>query len=244
MFSIFKKKQTPPATFAVLGADMHCHLVPQVDDGSKSLEETLSCLQTLAQVGYDRLYITPHFQFPRYPNKEDVITRRFEELKAEVENRGIPIQLAGIGGEYRIDDSFRTRLEKGTFLKVKDKVLVELSLHQLRLGVEETLFDLGMDDNEVILAHPERYPYYNVHSQTLSVLKEQGVYFQVNVLSLIGFYGTQAQRNALDFIKQGWVEYLGTDMHNTIYARALLDAAQNRTVRKILDENKFLNSEL
>ena len=244
MFSIFKKKAAPAPTFACLGTDMHNHLIPQVDDGSSSIDETIHCLETLAEVGFRRTYITPHFQSHRFPNKEDVIARLYEEVKTEVENRGIPIELAGIGGEYRIDDSFDSRIVANRFLNVGDKVLVELSLHQLRMGVEETLFNLGMADHEIILAHPERYPYYNSHSHTLAALKEQGVAFQVNILSLSGFYGSQAQRNALEYIRKGWVEYLGTDMHNTAYARALRDATHDRTVRKVLADNHFLNSEL
>lgn len=244
MFDFLKKNKKPDPIFSVLGTDMHCHLVPCVDDGSKSLEETIECINTMYEVGYRRMYITPHFQFPRFPNKEDVITRLFEELREKLKESGVPMELVGVGGEYRIDDSFAKRLENPNFLRVGDKVLVELSLNQLRMGVEETLFELSMQDYEIILAHPERYSYYNQHSETLSQLYEQGVHFQVNVLSISGFYGPTAQEKAIQYIKKGWVDYLGTDMHNTMYAAALRDATKNKKVRKILEEYKFKNCEL
>jgi len=246
MFGIFnknKQKKVDPI-FSVLNTDIHCHLIPCVDDGSKSFEETVECLNTMYEVGFRQLYITPHFQFPRFPNKEEDIKQRFETLKCELKQREVPIELLGIGGEYRVDDAFAARIKNPNFLTVDNKVLVELSLHQLRMGVEETLFDLGMGDHEVILAHPERYPYYSKHSQTLEALKEQGVYFQVNILSLSGFYGSDAQKNAFDYINNGWVDYLGTDMHNTVYAKATRDAAGNKKVRKVLEENQFLNSKI
>lgn len=244
MLSLFSKKDHPKPIFSVLGTDMHCHLLPGVDDGSKSLDETLECLETMYQVGYRRLYVTPHFQYPRFPNKEEVITRLYDQLRHQLAQRGCPMELVGIGGEYRIDDAFASRIDDCRFLKVKDKVLVELSLHQLRMGVEETLFELGMKDYDIILAHPERYPYYSPNSETLAALKEQGIFFQVNVLSISGFYGEMAQKNALEYIRRGWVEYLGTDMHNTLYAQALSDATHNKKVQKVLKKNKFLNSEL
>ena len=238
----FRKK--PASPFAVLGTDMHCHLIPRVDDGSKSIDETVECITTMYELGYRRMFITPHFQTPRFPNKEEDIRQRYEELKQQLKERNVPMELVGIGGEYRVDDAFTQRIEESNFLRVGDKVLIELSLHQMRMGVEETLFELAMKDYDIILAHPERYPYFNEHSETLAALKEQGVYFQVNVLSLSGFYGEVAQRNALAYIKKGWVEYLGTDMHNPMYARGLREAATNRKVLKVLKNYQFQNNQL
>ena len=83
MLSFFKKKYEPRPIFAPLGTDMHCHLVPKVDDGSKCMEESIECLQTLAAVGYKKVIITPHFQYPRFPNEEEDIKRRYEEVKKQ-----------------------------------------------------------------------------------------------------------------------------------------------------------------
>lgn len=224
---------------------MHCHLIPGVDDGSKSLEETIECLQTLHDVGYQKVYITPHFQFPRFPNQEADIQRRFADLKQALQEHNIQIELAGLGGEYRIDDGFSKRLNDSRFLKINDKyVLLELSLHQSRMGIDETIFDLQMKGYDVILAHPERYPYYNAHSQTLAHLHEQGVLFQLNVLSLSGFYGESAQHKAFDYLEKKWVDFLGTDTHNVMYAKALIDASNNHKVLKVLETYNFLNKEL
>ena len=104
MLNLFKKKYTARPIFAPLGTDMHCHLVPRVDDGSKCIEESVECLQTLWEVGYRKVIITPHFQHPRFPNDEDDIKLRFEELKRQAKEQGVEIEIAGIGGEYRIDN--------------------------------------------------------------------------------------------------------------------------------------------
>lgn len=245
MFNFLKKRHIPHPIFEALGTDMHCHLVPRVDDGSKCIEESIECLQTLKAVGYNKVIITPHFQTPRFENDEDDIVRRYEEMKRQVADFGLELELAGIGGEYRIDSGFAKRLENPRFLKVAEHyVLVEFSLHQQMMGCDELIFDMQMKGYEVILAHPERYPYLNVHSTRLEQLKNQGVYFQVNVLSLGGFYGDEAKKKAFAMINQGWVEFLGTDTHNTMYAQALVGLTHDRKVAKVLETHDFLNRTL
>ena len=224
---------------------MHCHLVPKVDDGSKCLEESIDCLRTLKAVGYSKVIITPHFQYPRFPNDEDEIRRLYEELKVEAEREGVGIEMIGVGGEYRIDTGFAKRLENPRFLLVGGKyVLVEFSLHQQMMGCDEMIFDMQMKGYEVILAHPERYPYLNVQGTRMEQLKNQGVYFQINALSLGGFYGEEAKHKAYEMLDAGWVEFMGTDTHNTMYAQALTELSNDRKVMKVLEKHEFLNKTL
>ena len=245
MFNLFKKKQEARPIFAALGTDMHCHLVPQVDDGSKCIEESIECLQTLQAVGYNKVIITPHFQHPRFPNDEDDIVRRYEEVKKRAIEAGITLEFGGIGGEYRIDSGFKDRMENPRFLLVGGKyVLVEFSLHQQMMGCDEMIFDMQMKGYEVILAHPERYPYLSVGSSRMEQLKNQGVFFQVNALSLGGFYGDEAKRRAFTMLEEGIVEFMGTDTHNALYAQALTDLSRNRKVEKVLEKYEFLNKTL
>jgi tyrosine-protein phosphatase YwqE len=245
LFNLFHKKYTARPIFAALGTDMHCHLIPAVDDGSKCTEESIECLQTLQEVGYKKVYITPHFQHPRFPNDEDDIVRRYNELKQQAQAAGITIEMAGIGGEYRIDSGFRPRLDNPRFLKVADKyVLVEFSLHQQMMGCDELIFDMQMKGYEIILAHPERYPYLNIDGARMEQLLNQGVYLQVNVLSLGGFYGDEAKKRAFAIIERGWVSFLGTDTHNSLYCQALRDVSCNRKVEKILEKYTFMNNTL
>ena len=245
MFNLFKKKYEARPIFAPLGTDMHCHLIPRVDDGSKCLEESIECLQTLKAVGYDKVIITPHFQTPRFMNDEDDIKNRYAELKKQAQDAGIEIEMAGIAGEYRIDSGFSKRLENPRFLKIADKyVLVEFSLHQQMMGCDEMIFDMQMKGYEIILAHPERYPYLNVHGNRMEQLKNQGVFFQINVLSLGGFYGEEAKRRAYEMLELGWVEFMGTDTHNTMYAQALRDLSCNKKIEKVLEKYQFMNNTL
>ena len=245
MLHLFKKKYDPRPIFAPLGTDMHCHLIPRVDDGSKCIEESIECLQTLKAVGYNTVIITPHFQYPLFPNDEDDIKRRYEEVKVQAAEQGVEIEIVGIGGEYRIDSGFAPRLENPRFLMVGGKyVLVEFSLPQQMMGSDEMIFDLQMKGYDVILAHPERYPYLNTNGMRMEQLKNQGVYFQINALSLGGFYGDEAKRRAYEMLERGWVEFMGTDTHNTMYAQALSDLSRNKKVEKVLEKYTILNNTL
>ena len=245
LFDLFKRSNDPRPIFAPLGTDMHCHLIPTVDDGSKCTEESIECLQTLQAVGYKKVIITPHFQYPRFPNDEDDIVRRYNQLLKDAADAGVEIEIIGIGGEYRIDAGFRPRLENPRFLKLVDKyVLVELSLHQQMMGCDEMIFDMQMNGYDIILAHPERYPYLNIDGKRMEQLLNQGVYMQVNILSLGGFYGEEARRRAFAMIERGWVSFLGTDTHNTLYCQALRETSRNRKVEKILEKYEFMNKTL
>ena len=245
MFGFFNRKKKPVPIFESLGTDMHCHLVPGVDDGSKDTEESIECFKIMESLGFKRLYITPHFQYPRYQNDEEDIKQRFEKLKQKAIEAGVGLELVAVAGEYRIDDRFAERTENGRFLTIDNKyVLTELSLHQQRMGTADSIFALQGKGYEVILAHPERYPYLGSTSALLEQLKNQDVLFQVNILSLAGFYGEMAQHIAYDLIEKGWAELLGTDMHNTTYAQALVKASHDRRLQKTLDKCEFLNRKM
>lgn len=256
MFDFLKKNKTLP-TFAPLVTDMHCHLLPLVDDGSKSLEESLDVMATMKQCGFEEIRLTPHFNYPRFPNKADDIKERYKNFCSEVEaNKGerqIP-RMTSVTGEFQVGDGFAEYMESGQLLTYrfsdpkrgseKGLLLIEFSLHQKRMGLEDTVFKLQMEGYDVILAHPERYPYFDSRDKLLEQFKEQGVYFQINILSLDGFYSDAAQKKAFEYIENGWVEFLGTDMHNVMYAQALRHASANKKIIKLLEKNEFENRHL
>ncbi|MBQ2539256.1 MAG: hypothetical protein II633_06085 [Bacteroidales bacterium] len=250
MFEFLKHKpKTARPIFEALGNDMHCHLLPRVDDGSKSEEESATCMRVMRAAGFEKIFCTPHFQFPRFPNVEEDIIDRYENLKMDLATNGVKgndvPQISGIAGEYRIDSGFQKRLEDNKFLLIGGKyLLVELSLHQQVMGVEQMLFDLQMKGYDMILAHPERYPYYSSSSHVLEHFKNMGIFFQINILSLGGFYGEGPRRKAFEMLDNGWIEFMGTDMHNTLYAQALIDCTHDKKIEKVMQTHTFLNKSI
>lgn len=245
MFELLKKIKQQN-TFAPLATDMHCHLLPGVDDGSSNVKETIACLKILATLGFSKVYFTPHFQ-AHYPNTEDDIEQRFSELKKKIAESGVEglPEIAGISGEYRFDANYERKAGEGRLLPLPGKkMLCELSLHRSDYKPFESwkrYIDMGYT---LILAHPERYPYINIHSTFVAEARKMGILFQVNILSLNGFYGDAAQHKGFEYIRNGLSEYLGTDTHNLRYANALMETAGNREVKKIMKKYTFFNNKL
>ena len=242
MFDLFTKKE--PDILKYLNADTHSHLLPGVDDGVKDFETALSCINEMKRNGINKIYVTPHFQTHRFKNDEDDIKRRFDELRKQI-NEQIPDIELQLAGEYLIDSGFEERLQTKQLLTINDKyLLVEFSFNQSMLGMEELFFEMQMKGYEVILAHPERYLYLNKDSKLIHNLKEQGVYFQSNIMSFGGFYGSESMKRAYQYVDNGWIDFLGTDIHGKKYRDALADVCQKSKFQKLLKKKTFLNNQL
>lgn len=242
----FLKPANRDKTFAALVTDMHCHLLPGVDDGSRSLQETIECLKALAAVGFRKVCLTPHFQ-ANYLNDENDIQKRFGELKkilASINDASLP-EVVAISGEYRFDTRFARQPGADKVLPLPGKrLLCEFSLHFNDFMPLDIFAEYIKDGYTLILAHTERYPYLGLHSDEVEKMKQMGILFQVNILSLNGFYGETAMEKGLQYIESGMTEYLGTDTHNLRYAAALKEAAANKTVKRIMKQHTFLNASL
>lgn len=242
IFDIFRKKIDPDGALSVLKTDIHSHLIPKVDDGSHSYDVSLKCIQRMAELGYTKICLTPHFQTYKFRNDEDDILKRAEKLRQVLADNKIDMELI-VGGEYLVDNGFRERMEANKFLKMNGTyLLIEFSFNQAILGVSELVFELQKLGHEVILAHPERYIYFHEHPEIPKTLKDQGVYFQSNINSFVGFYGKSTLNESYKYITNGWTDFLGTDIHNGIYLEALVKACQDRKFRKILDTYQFFNN--
>lgn len=242
----FLKRKEHPKTFSALGTDIHCHLLPGVDDGSSNFDETISCLKVLASLGFNKVHFTPHFQ-AHYPNEEEDIKNRFADLHKKIKelNDNTLPEIGVISGEYRFDPLFARMPGTDNVLTLPGKILLcEFSLHfndYMPLDIFQKYIDLGYT---LILAHPERYPYLGIHSAEVEKMKSMGIFFQVNILSLNGFYGDSARSKGFEYIESGLSEYLGTDTHNMRYANALIQTAENKQVQALLKKHTFLNSKL
>lgn len=241
MFNLFRKKIDSFGALLDLQTDIHAHLIPDVDDGAHNYDTSLSCIRHMAELGYTKICLTPHFQTYKYKNQEDDIVRRAEELRKVVAKNKIQMELI-VGGEYLVDNGFKERLETNNFLKMNDQyLLIEFSFNQAILGVSELVFELQKLGHEVILAHPERYIYFHEHPEIPKTLKDQGVFFQSNINSFGGFYGKETVTASYNYVNNGWIDFLGTDIHNRFYLDALIKTCQDRKFRKMLDTHTFLN---
>ena len=211
----FKKKSPPPLNLGWLSIDMHSHLIPGIDDGAKDIVSSLQMIKGFIDLGYKKLITTPHVLWEIYPNTSEIIVNGVEELKAAVANEGLVIEIHA-AAEYFMDEHFEEQLRKKTPLLCinNNLVLVEFSMVTAPFELQKTIFEMQMQEYQPVLAHPERYTYLNRNRSTFEDLKTAGCLFQLNLLSLTGYYGRSVQELAEYLLKNNYYELAGTDLHH------------------------------
>ncbi len=224
--------------------DIHSHLIPGIDDGSKSLNSSIELIKSLKSLGYRRLIITPHIKQEQFPNKAEDILEKFEQLKREISKRDISIQL-DIAAEYFYDNNFIELIERDELLTFGDKYLLfELSYVSPPLNLEETISTLQSKGYKPVLAHPERFIYFYKKFEKYEELKRLGIYFQLNINSLSGYYSKIVQQNAKNLINRGYIDFIGSDTHHQRHIDTLKKSINNLYYNKIFEKNNILNDDL
>lgn len=207
----FNKKKSLLETGVLQGlTDWHTHILPGVDDGIQTMEESLAVLNEYERLGFKKVWLTPHIM-EDYPNETAALKKKFEELKANWKGN---LELA-LAAEHMLDNLFEERLENNDFLPIGedgDHLLVETSYYTPPYSMEEMLEGARKKGYYLILAHPERYRY--MEEKDYQKLKEDGIKFQMNLLSLTGAYGESAKKKAEWLLENNMINIFGTDIHN------------------------------
>ncbi len=242
MFSFFKRSGSGDVDLSGIVCDMHSHLIPGIDDGAKDIEDSVRLIRGLADLGYRKLITTPHVLSDYYPNTPETIGEGLKAVKAELKKQGMEMELRA-AAEYLMDDYFTGLLEKEEpLLKLKDNmVLVELSFAVPAINLKEILFQINLRGYQPVLAHPERYLYFGAAKGWYDQLKDAGCLFQLNLLSLKGYYGKGSQELAQYLIKKKYIDLLGTDMHHEKHLENLRSARISDAVKKLLDTGLIRN---
>lgn len=231
------------ANWGVLGADMHSHFLPGIDDGSKSLEESIVLLRAMADMGYSTIITTPHVMIDYYPNTTKTITDALHTVQAAIKEQNINIQLRA-AAEYYIDDYFTQLLENEPLLTIqKNEVLVEFSMMFEPPMLATTLFNMQTAGYKPIIAHPERYVFFHRDLSKYQELKDRGCLLQMNMLSIAGYYGQNIKMVAEQLLSKGMYDYCGSDAHHEKHLAVLNAMGRSRDYHKITGY-PFLNSRL
>jgi protein-tyrosine phosphatase len=212
-------------TLAVLGTDMHSHLLPGLDDGAETIEQSLELVRAMQQLGYQKLIMTPHIMGDFYRNTPDGVRGALQALKQAVATAGISGIKLECAAEYYLDEWFGQKLEAKepllSFGGEKQYVLVETSYINEPFNFAETMFQLKAYGYQPVLAHPERYTYLYGKFTELEKTRESGVLLQLNLNSLVGYYSSGAKRVAEKMIDAGIVDMVGTDAHHLKHTETL-----------------------
>lgn len=218
----FKKNKLQLSTLFENGYhDIHNHLLPGVDDGAADSMTTKNLFEKMEQLGITSCVMTPHIMSQVWENTKTGLTDTFNSLKKESYFESKNIHL---GAEYMLDDQFRNHLQQGPLLTIKDDfVLIEMSYHHPPLQLFDFLFEIQVEGYRPILAHPERYNFYHGRMEDYKKLKKAGCLFQLNLLSVTGYYGFPVAKTAELLLSAGLYDFSGTDIHHDRH----LDAFSN-----------------
>ena len=214
--------------------DIHCHLVPSIDDGSKSWEESLSMARMACADGFKTTIVTPHQLGNFAHNDGDLIRRRTKELQQVLNENQIPLQVLP-GGDVRIEPDMIAGLKSGAVMSLADKkkhVLLELP-HELYFPLEPVLQSLEAIGMVGILSHPERNQGLLKQQHIVEKLVERGCLMQVTAGSLNGTFGPPSQQMSEWMLEEDLVHFMATDAHGPNSRRPLMRRAFERVTEMV-----------
>lgn len=200
--------------------DMHSHILPNVDDGSRSFEETLQLVNEAYQAGFTTIVSTSHYYLGYYEPIEKDRKAHIDVILQEVKNTLPDLQIC-IGSEIYVTHKMVNLLKEHRASSINGTryVLFELPFEEQIIDLKNIIFMLINNGYIPIIAHPERYKYVKKNPNILLELLEMGVLFQSNYGSIIGDYGKDAQKTVIKLLQNNFIHFLGSDVHrsHTIY---------------------------
>lgn len=236
MLSIFSKKNFLVDHLEGF-IDMHNHILPGIDDGAKNINASIELIKTFGEFGVKDFICTPHIMDNYYPNTFSSINESMSLLKNALKMydfEGVTLRPAA---EHMIDANFENLLSSNAILPLNhDHLLVEMSYLQPSINFDIAVKRIRNKQFFVVLAHPERYVYFHSDFKHYQSYKAMGVLFQMNLLSIGGYYGKRIQKITLKLLEEGMYDFVGTDVHHIRHLNFLKKHTKlnDRTMDKIL----------
>ncbi|MFE3847995.1 tyrosine-protein phosphatase [Flavobacterium sp. LB3P45] len=220
MFTFFKSKPVLKDLIPDGHIDIHSHLLPGIDDGARTFEDTLRLTQALQGFGVSQFITTPHIIQYVWDNTHDQIHSNKETTVLKLEKNKITVPF-NAAAEYLMDDQFVHLFQSHELLTLKaNYVLVEMSYINAPIQLYSILFDLQVAGYIPVLAHPERYLFYHNNFSEYEKLKRAGCLFQLNLLSVVGYYGAEITKISEQLLQKGMYTYVGSDVHHNNHIAA------------------------
>lgn len=195
--------------------DIHTHIIPNVDDGSHSLEESLAMIKHEIDIGVDTIIATPHHIYKRYEKSVEEITKRFNELKEAVEKENLPIKLY-LGQEicYSHREDQLAMLKSGELLTLNktNRVLLEFSFTREPEDLLDIIYNYSISGYQIIVAHVERYEWMTLDK--VVALRNEGALIQINSDAIVGKTTWKEKRFVKKLLKKGLVDFVASDTHS------------------------------
>ncbi len=246
--NLFSRKPSEPdypsvTDYSAVVTDIHSHLIPGIDDGVKTEEESAEMLRGFVALGYKKVITTPHVMGDHYRNTPEIILNGLEQIRSVAAKENIPIAIDA-AAEYYIDDRFPEKLASGKLLTLDGKhLLFEISYMHPPDNLSQVIFDMTINGYKPLMAHPERYPFWYQKFEEYHKLKELGVLFQLNIGSIAGYYGLLPKKIAERMIDENLVDFIGSDLHGVRHLNAMQHALNDKYLWKQISKG-VMNSSL
>lgn len=244
--NLFRKtpKLKVPVDLSAVGCDMHSHLIPGIDDGAQTLEESIVLIKQFELWGYRKIITTPHIMSDYYRNTPEIILGGLEKVKKAVAEVGIKMELEA-AAEYYIDFDFEQKIDKEELLTFGNKhILVELSFMNPPENIYRIFFKLITSGYRPILAHPERYSFWHRDISKYEEIRDKGVLLQLNMNSLSGYYSAEVKRVAEQLIDKNIIDFISSDCHREPHQQVMEATRFEPYLQKLIDSGKLLNHTL
>lgn len=246
MFTLFQSKPVLKDLIPDNYIDIHSHLLPAIDDGAKTFEDTLKLAQSLKGFGASQIIATPHVIQHFWENSRETILTKEETTILALKNNNIDIPFRA-AAEYMMDDYFVKLFQSEPLLTLKDNyVLVEMSYINAPIQLYSILFDLQVAGYIPVLAHPERYTFYHNNFDEYQKLINAGCHLQLNLLSVVGYYGEGIVEIAKKLLKKGMYSFVGSDTHHVNHIKAFdkkVKIKDTTPLRELITNNQFFRIE-
>lgn len=238
-------KQAQFSDYSEVGVDLHSHLIPGIDDGSKSLEDSLAILREFKSLGFKKIITTPHVIRDSYNNSTETLLNGKAKILAAIAEEKLEIDF-DVSAEYYMDETIYERIEKKDFIPIgKNYILVELSYLEKMNNTSDLFYKLQVAGYRIILAHPERYPYYYEKDfHTYKSFKDRNIFFQLNIASLLGKYGGGAKQTAQRMVDENMIDFISSDLHTIKTIDTLKECLHDKYLNRLISYPKLLNKTL
>ena len=223
--------------------DMHNHILYGIDDGCKTIEESIETIKNMKKIGFNNIVLTPHYiEDSSFKANNNLKLQRLEILKEELLKNNIDVNLF-LGNEIFINESINELIINKEIRSINNTryILIELPFNNQILNLDDYLYELKLKGYKIIIAHPERYTYFKDNYEEARKLYDSGVLFQVNYGSIIGQYGSSSLKLVKKLLKDDMVDFISTDIHKP--SSSLFDKFDDikHKIIKIIGEDKFKN---
>ncbi|QBN20657.1 tyrosine-protein phosphatase [Flavobacterium nackdongense] len=242
MLSLFKSKPLLKDLIPQNYIDIHSHLLPGIDDGAKTIQDSINLITALQGFGTSQCITTPHVMHHFWENTSEIIQETARSTRIELQQNSISIPFRA-AAEYMMDDNFVKLFQSEPLLTLKDNyVLVEMSYINPPIQLYSILFDLQVAGYIPVLAHPERYVFYHNNIDEYQKLRNAGCLLQLNLLSVVGYYGEGIAKIAEKLLQNGMYTYVGSDVHHLKHIAAFnqkIKLKDPTPLQETIENNQF-----